>query len=190
MDVKEIITSYFPCDEHVLEAVEAQCHLERWEKGEFMVKAGSSPKKLFFIKDGIVRVGYSDDGTEDTLLFGVGGDIWIELSAWFGDPMGAVFDQECMADTEAYVLSFESCRKLMADHPAWTEWMLQTAFGQLWMMQRKYQWFNSRSAADRYAAFMERRKLVNHVPVKYVAQYIGVTPSSLSRIRATLRSQK
>lgn len=187
MNVGEIILSYHPCDAKAISDVERHCRIERWERGEYMVRAGSSPQKLFFIREGIVRVGYSRDGFEDTLLFGVDGDIWMEISAWFGDPQGAVFDQECMADTEAYTLSFEDCRKLMALHPAWMEWMLQTALGQMLMMQKKYEWFNSRSASDRYEAFNQRRKLANYVPLKYVAQYIGVTPSSLSRIRANFR---
>lgn len=190
MTFQEIILSFHPCDENVIAEVERHCRIERWAKGDFMVKSGTMPRKLFFIRDGIVRVGYSADGVEDTLLFGVTGDVWMEMSAWFGDTDGAVFDQECMTDTEAFVLSFDDCRRLMEQYPAWSNWLLQTALGQLWMLQKRYQWFNSRDASDRYEAFIQRRKLVNHVPVKYVAQYIGVTASSLSRIRAGKRQKQ
>lgn len=187
MNLREIILSYHPCEPHVIEEVEKASRLERWERGTLLVEAGSSPQKIFFLREGIVRVGYSRDDFEDTLLFGVDGDIWMEIAAWFGDPHGATFEQECMTDTEAYTLSFEECRRLMSLYPEWMKWMLQTALGQLLMMQKKYEWFNSRSAADRYEAFNQRRKLANFVPLKYVAQYIGVTPSSLSRIRAKFR---
>lgn len=189
MDFKSIILSYHPCDEEVIAAVEHHCHMESWAKGELMVRTGTVPKKMFFIKSGVVRVGYSNEGCEDTLLFGIDGDIWIELSAWFGDPDGAVFDQECITDTEAYVLGFDDCRRLMATHRGWMEWMFQTAFGQLWMIQKKYQWFASRSAAARYEAFLQWRPLANVVPVKYVAQYIGVNPSTLSRIRKDITTR-
>lgn len=189
MKLKELILSYHPCPDAVIDAVAAHCTIEKWSKGDFMVRRGSMPKKLFFIKKGIVRVGYSADGVEDTLLFGLDGDIWMEMAAWFGDPEGAVFDQECMTDTEAYVLSFDDCSKLMEEHVEWMKWMMLSAFGQLWMLQKKYQWFNSRSASDRYESFISRRRLANQVPVKYVAQYIGVTPSSLSRIRANFKNK-
>lgn len=186
MDLKELILSYHPCPEPALSAVADCCSVEKWRKGEYMVRKGSMPRKIFFIKSGIVRVGYSADDMEDTPLFGLDGDIWMEMAAWFNDPDGAVFFQECMTDTEAYVLSFEDCSRLMEQYPDWMRWMMLTAFGQLWQLQKKYQWFNSRSAADRYESFISRRRLANLVPVKYIAQYIGVTPSSLSRIRAAI----
>lgn len=187
MDFKEIILSYHPCDDRILEKAAGMCTVESWAKGDFIARSGSMQKKIYFFRKGTIRFGYSQGEVEDTLFFGVGGDIWLELSAWFNDPAGAVFELECLADTEAYVLGFAECRALMAEEPGWTEWMMLTALGQLYMFQKKYSLFNSKSAADRYENFVRRRKLLNDVPLKYVAQYIGVTPSSLSRIRAGYR---
>lgn len=184
MDFKEIILSYHPCDQRVIEEVDRCCKVEKWDKGEYLSPPGSMPKKIFFIKNGLLRFGFTQGDDEDTLFFGTSGDIWLEPSAWFEDSFGPVFEPECLVATEAYVLGFDDCRRIMKDFPGWTEWMFKTAMGQLLMLQKKYKLFNSKSAVDRYETFVAKRKLLNQVPLKYVAQYIGVTASSLSRIRA------
>ncbi len=42
----------------------------------------------------------------------------------------------------------------------------------------------SKTAEERYLnLFSDRPQLIKHVPLKYIASYIGVTPQALSRIR-------
>lgn len=42
----------------------------------------------------------------------------------------------------------------------------------------------SRTAEERYLnLFIDRPKLLQQIPLKYIASYIGVTPQALSRIR-------
>jgi len=42
----------------------------------------------------------------------------------------------------------------------------------------------SKTAEERYLdLFNERPNLLQHIPLKYIASYIGVTPQALSRIR-------
>lgn len=44
--------------------------------------------------------------------------------------------------------------------------------------------FLTKSPEERYLAlFTERPELIKHIPLKYLASYIGVTPQALSRIR-------
>jgi hypothetical protein len=46
----------------------------------------------------------------------------------------------------------------------------------------------SEDATERYRSFLEKFSgLVNRIPLSYLASYLGITQSSLSRIRKNIR---
>jgi CRP-like cAMP-binding protein len=46
----------------------------------------------------------------------------------------------------------------------------------------------SEDATTRYLSFMEKYpKILNRIPLSYLASYLGITQSSLSRIRKNIR---
>ncbi len=44
--------------------------------------------------------------------------------------------------------------------------------------------FLTKTAKERYLEYLERSEEIERMPLKYLASYIGITPQSLSRIRA------
>ena len=47
--------------------------------------------------------------------------------------------------------------------------------------------FQTLSAEERYLQFMNTPELLQKVPVKHLASFLGITPNALSRIRKTIK---
>jgi CRP-like cAMP-binding protein len=43
------------------------------------------------------------------------------------------------------------------------------------------------TAEERYLALLNETDIVKRIPLKYIASYLGITPVSLSRIRANIK---
>jgi hypothetical protein len=44
----------------------------------------------------------------------------------------------------------------------------------------------TKTAKERYIEQLQTRKGIENMPLKYLASYLGITPQSLSRIRAEI----
>ena len=47
--------------------------------------------------------------------------------------------------------------------------------------------FQTMTAEERYLSAMQESELLKRVPLKYLASYLGMTPTSLSRLRKTIK---
>ena len=156
-------------------------------KGSRLMEAAKIPRELWFILEGITRIYYyTESGKEVTKYFVDEGHISTDGSSFlYGLP------------TMAYVETITDCRLLCISRSAFDELAKQiSGWDALFLrllahgMTEKVNRISpmlSESAEERYLNFTERfPELRNRIPLNYLASYIGVTKSSLSRIRRNL----
>jgi CRP-like cAMP-binding protein len=159
-----------------------------FQKDEYFSEAGKIPRQVGFIVEGILRVCYyNNQGEEITKYFIEENNLVVDLES---------FDNEICSST--YVQAVTDCKLIVFSRKDWLE-LLQTIVG--WeaivhkiisraLMQKveRRSPLVSEDATTRYLKFMEiYPTLLNRVPLSYVASYLGVTQSSLSRIRKNIR---
>jgi hypothetical protein len=84
-------------------------------------------------------------------------------------------------------LKFSDFEKLLAEEPEIHCWWSKALLDELYVLERRYVWIGNDSAAQRYETLVRTRPdVINRVPVKYIAQYLHISPATLSRIRASL----
>ena len=71
--------------------------------------------------------------------------------------------------------------------PAWQEFGRKTWEQMSVRMINQIISFQTLSAEDRYLEFMKNPDLIQRVPVKHLASWLGITPNALSRIRKNIR---
>lgn len=158
------------------------------QKDAYFSEAGKIALQVGFILEGIVRVCYYNNKGE-------------EITKYFIDEHNLVVDLESFDNgicSTAYVEALTECRLLVFSKKDWDE-LLSTIIG--WdtivhkivlnalrqKMERRSP-LVSEDATTRYLKFLEiYPNVVNRVPLSYVASYLGVTQSSLSRIRKNIR---
>ncbi|MBL4707370.1 MAG: Crp/Fnr family transcriptional regulator [Flavobacteriales bacterium] len=136
-----------------------------------------------FIKKGILRTYYTIDGNERILNF-------FEENQWISDFKSFTLQEPSKITIQAIedcelVLIKNSQMKLLSQQIS--NWDL---LGKLFFKKLFIQNFNHleslliSSPEERYADLLKNRTaLINRIPQYFIAQYIGVQPESLSRIR-------
>jgi CRP-like cAMP-binding protein len=157
------------------------------KKGEYFSEAGKISRQVGFVVEGVTRVCYYDNKG-------------IEITKYFIDENNVVVDIESFESeicSSAYVQAVTDCKMICINKRDWQE-LLNTIIGWDAIVHRMIakaliQKVARRSplvtedATERYMKFLEIfPNIVNRVPLAYVASYLGITQSSLSRIRKNI----
>jgi CRP-like cAMP-binding protein len=157
-------------------------------KEEYFSEAGKISRQVAFVVDGIMRVCYYDNkGEEITKYFIEENNLVVDLES---------FDNEI--PSSSYVQAVTDCTLIVFQRKDWLE-LLQTIVGWeaivhkiisralLQKVERRSP-LVSEDATTRYLKFLEiYPTVVNRIPLSYIASYLGVTQSSLSRIRKNIK---
>ena len=154
-------------------------HMEevRFKKKEVIVQEGTKNTNLYLIKEGIWRGHYLKDGVDTSIWFASKGEA--AFSVWgYADNSYSQISIEAMSDSIAYCISKTALNELYS-----------TSIGLANLGRRLSA--GSPRAKERYLTLIkETPELLLHVPLKYIASYLWITPQSLSRIRAGIGKGK
>lgn len=157
-------------------------------KEEYFSEAGKIARQVAFVVEGIMRVCYYDNkGEEITKYFIEENNLVVDLES---------FDNEI--PSSSYVQAVTDCNLIVFQRKDWLK-LLQTIVGWeaivhkiisralLQKVERRSPLI-SEDAKTRYLKFLEiYPNVVNRIPLSYIASYLGITQSSLSRIRKNIK---
>jgi len=155
------------------------------KKKALVLREGEVSHHSIFVSSGCLR-GYTldTDGVEHILQFAPP-DWWIADMYSFitGKPGDLYID--ALAESEIWLLSKSNRELLFEKVPAFERFFRILIENSLVAYRRRVVENLSMSAKARYQVFCERYPgLIERVPLKMVASYIGVTPEFLSKLRA------
>ncbi|WP_439479352.1 Crp/Fnr family transcriptional regulator [Chryseobacterium aquaticum] len=160
-----------------------------FQKGDFILEEGKTANEYYILEKGLARSFVNDfNGNDVTTHFFVEKEVVIDVSSLFQ----RIPTQEnivCITDCECWKLDFEVFQELFHRIPNLREW------GRAWMSQELFRYKQrsvemfTLSATKRYLNLLqEKNQVVQFAPLKQIASYLGVTDTSLSRIRKELVS--
>jgi CRP-like cAMP-binding protein len=179
----EHLSKHIPVSE--AEAANLFSYLEyrKIKKRRFILSEGSVQKNLLFVTQGCLR-SYSIDknGFEHILQFAPPG-WWIADMQSFLKQTPAAFYIDAVDDTEIILLAKTDLEELYISMPALERFFRILAENALATYQRRLMDNLSLSALERYNNFCRLYpSLVQCLPQKQIAAYIGVTPEFLSKM--------
>lgn len=152
-------------------------------KGGLLLKVGEIENYLSFIEKGMVRFYIPRLENEITFDFGFENEF---ISAYdsFITQRPAIYQVETLCDTILWRVSYNDLQKIYRESTVGNAIGRYAAEGLYLRKSKREKSFLKDSAEERYLKLLEgHSKLIQRIPLKYIASYIGITPQALSRIR-------
>lgn len=159
-------------------------HPLTFKKGDYLLQEGKVADAFFVIEAGLVRsFVYDYKGDDITTGFTQPGEIAIEVNSLF-QRVPSEENIIALSDGKAWRMSFDDFQILFHQYAGLTEWGRGWMSHQLFAAKQRSINMITRPAAERYAALLTHKPyIIQHAPLKQIASYLGITDSSLSRIR-------
>jgi CRP-like cAMP-binding protein len=155
------------------------------KKHDILIQKGEKARYFYFINKGCLRAFYiRDNGSEATRYIAMEGQFGTALASFItGLPAKDYFD--AVEDCELLRISREDFDILMKEVPAFEAlYLLSLELNYLYNVWRIAS-LMSMDATERYQHLIREHPLiVQRLPNKIIASYLGITPESLSRLKA------
>jgi CRP-like cAMP-binding protein len=156
---------------------------QEFPKKHLLLKAGEIENSLSFVEKGIIRFYNYKEENDMTFNF-VFENEFVSAYDSFLTQQPCLYNIETLSYTTLWRLSFEDLQIIYGRTEIGNR-IGRYAGEDLFLKKSKREFsFLNNTAEQRYLKlFSEQRKLIEQIPLKYIASYIGITPQALSRIR-------
>jgi len=181
-----LLNSIYPLPEEVKEHLKEILKWKQLSQGEYLLKAGHFCEHVYFVKKGLLRSYYlKDNKTEVNNWFMKQGDVVYAVRSFLLQIPSDEYIQ-VLEDAEFFYISQWELEKIYEEH------IIFNIHGRK-LTQKYYLLSEERSfimrmnyARERYDyLFTHYPDLVNAIPDKDLATYLGVRPVTISRIRGS-----
>ncbi|KGO86468.1 cyclic nucleotide-binding protein [Flavobacterium rivuli WB 3.3-2 = DSM 21788] len=181
------IKSLYPLSDSALAKLTGLFYKRHFKKGELILKEGRIERSVFFIEKGIARA-YSDLPTQElTFWLGAEGDYIISAQSLINNKPGYE-TIEVLEDSVLYEIDSAAMIALFESDIELANWSRKLAEHELIKLEQRFIFRQFKTAAQMYADILENNPtLLQRVPLKHIASYLGISQVSLSRIRAEIK---
>ncbi|MCH6199515.1 Crp/Fnr family transcriptional regulator [Aquiflexum sp. LQ15W] len=161
-----------------------------FEKNDYLLKEGEVEKKYWFIESGFVRSYIIDtEGNDITFNLYASGDVVIDYpSMFFFAPTRE--NIQALTDCICWEINFESFQELFNTVLNYREQQRGLLVGSYFALKEHSISLIADQAKDRYLRLLKMKPhIVQNVSLKHIATFLGITDTSLSRIRKEIANE-
>jgi CRP-like cAMP-binding protein len=153
-------------------------------KNQFLLKEGAVARESHYLETGLMRAyTYDLDGNDVTTAFYSGTNSSTDIFSFFKQ-VPSRENIQALTDCQTWYITYEDMQTSFHTLPEFREFgrlMLINNYGLL--KQRMLSTLHE-TAEQRYAHLLESNpEILQNAPLKHIASYLGITDTSLSRIR-------
>lgn len=158
--------------------------IRKLKKHELFAGEGKVANEVALVKNGMMRHYYTKDGEEKTTFFYFENHF---VSAYFSciTHQPSQLTIEALSDCELIVFPYNKLKELFEKNMAWQKFGRLIAEYALIGLEERMISLIMLSPEQRYMDLIKsnKTKIIERIPQHYIANYLGITPVSLSRIR-------
>ena len=166
--------------------------LERrtFQKGDQLLVPGKICRTLSFLESGLLRFYVETDGEDRTNFFTLPPYAFTSQRS-FSRELPAEEGIEALADGVLWAINRADTYRLLEQLPSWSNFIRELIQEVQYNTQQILEAAQSESPEARYRAMLQAQDpLLQRVPLKYLASYLGIAPQSLSRIRKRVMTER
>ncbi len=184
--LRQFFRSLAPFSDAELEEAGLFFRQKALRKNEFFCKAGQFAGGIAFVKEGILRSFFQIEEKETTTFFQIPGSIAVALKSFVRQEKSSE-NIQALTDAVLMVISRDDLYYLYNENWKWQQVGRVLIEDYYIHQEQRMTTLQSLTAQERYAQFFASYpRIFQHVPLQYVASYLGVSPETLSRIRKSL----
>lgn len=163
---------------------------QRYSKGDFLHREGSVANHYWFVQNGFIRAFVHDlQGNDISTNFYTTGDLVIDWISFF-QKRPAKENIQALTDCVAWRIDFDSFQELYQSIMPFNEHGRGTMVQGYFTLKEHSIAMITDQAKDRYVRLIkEKPHIIQNVSLKHIATYLGITDTSLSRIRKELATE-
>jgi signal-transduction protein with cAMP-binding, CBS, and nucleotidyltransferase domain len=187
MNIKVIVNSIYPMPESSVEKLESRLTMVSFPKGYHLLEADKLEPDVFFLDKGIACAYIHRGGRKVTFWIGREGSTIMSLRSYVSNQKGYE-TVELMEDSDLYMLKRSDLYQLFNEDIHIANWGRKFAEMEFLRTEERLIPALYTTASERYQSLLvDDPELLQRIPLETLASYLGITPVSLSRIRAKIK---
>jgi CRP-like cAMP-binding protein len=181
--LREHIEKVVPISDEEFSFISSHFSAKKYKKHQFLIQEGDKVKFCFFVVEGLLKLVHHDNNGKEHIVSFAMEDWWeSDYNAYFSNG-SATLSLECLEDTEVLCLSLEDYKIMCEGLQKMERFFLHKANNGFLASQRRIMSAMTSSAKERYEQLIKQYpSLLQRVPKKLLAAYLGVSRETLSRI--------
>ncbi|MCI3936007.1 Crp/Fnr family transcriptional regulator [Chryseobacterium aahli] len=165
------------------ESIKTFFTLKNVRKNQFLLHEGDDVQFEFLVLDGIYKVYYLDENGKEHIVQFAKKNWWMtDYSSFFKQNKSTMF-VECLSDGEVLCLTLEGREKLASEFHTMEHFFRIKLTNGYVALQDRIRLLLSSTPQKRYEEFSKLYPdLILQIPKKYIAEYLGVSRETLSRL--------
>jgi len=177
------LNSLGPMSESLREEVRSMATIETYSAGALILKEGQVCGKACMVVKGLVRSYYINEGKDITSRFMEEGSIITSWISYYTQKPGNEFI-EAVEDTDLACIGYDAIQKLYAAFPESNMIGRKQTEYAFYFSEQRTQMLRKHTAEEKYKFFLDNHPtLLQRVPLKHIATYLGMNEETLSRVR-------
>ncbi|GAB5530477.1 MAG: Crp/Fnr family transcriptional regulator [Roseivirga sp.] len=171
-----------PTDEQLEEICSALTPKEL-KKGQLLLSEGQVCRQYYFLEQGTLRLFYNKGINEFTVWMGTSGEVFTNLESYLPEKP-SVINIKAIEPSKIYFINKKDSDQLALKSNTYNTLLRKTVEISFVNLAKNVMSFQSDDAAERYRRVEEEKNWISKYPLKYISSFIGITQSSLSKLRA------
>lgn len=186
-EVRKFVSRFVTVKEEEWDAVIPLIKTRYLKKNDYFVREGEVAKYISFTEEGYLRVFYNHDGDEITRDISPLHSFVTALPSFVSQKPSFEIIQ-AITDCKLFVIYKDNLENLYNHYINWQKVGRRVMEEMFVETQNRIYSFITQSAEMRYKEMMKKfPDIFLHVPLQYIASYLGITSQSLSRLRKSIQ---
>ena len=164
--------------------IAATFHPFELQEKEFLLKENDISDDYLYLENGLMRTFLHDlEGEEITIDFFTENNVVFEITSFF-KRVRSEANIQAITRSNGFRISYEELNTLFHSKPAFRDFGRAILVKEFIASQSRNYGMINRTAKERYQNLLSTKpQILQYAPLKYIASYLGITNSTLSRLR-------